>query len=185
MGSGRKRARPDRDVDKTIKQRINEAVLARLNELSTESSGITQVRENNDLTAVGNYQTELIVIPGPEAEQSRDCTGQTCQFDVHVKIFVPHPALPSPRRRYSYPELTAAVIEKLEAMPALDGLATVVQGAEELPYLKTGLSHIKGPFVRVRLEYRRKRGNPYETYAIGQQEKDTCVTQQNPTMAIY
>jgi len=90
------------------------------------------------------------------------------------------PAPPSPRRRYSYPELAAAVIQKLEVMPALEGLATVVQGAEELPYLKTGLSHIKGPFVRVRFEYRRKRGNPYETYQIAQQEKRHLHHPTNP-----
>src|SRR3989442_1455570 len=119
------------EMDKTIKQRIIEAVLARLNELTTESSGISQVRENNDLTALGNYKTELIVIQGPEQEIRRDCTGQTNQFDIHVKIFVRHPAPPAERRQYTYPVLTAAVIQKLEKIQALDGLATLTLGAEE------------------------------------------------------
>jgi len=165
-------------MDKTIKQRINEAVLAKLNELSTESSGITQVRENNDLTAVGNYQTELIVIPGPEAEQSRDCTGQTCQFDVHVKIFVPHPALPSPRRRVQLSRVDRGGDREIggNAGPGRSGNRRPGGRRVALPQDRP-LAH-QGPFVRLRLEYRRKRGNPYETYAIGQQEKDTCVTQQ-------
>ena len=160
--------------------------MARLNELTTEQTGITAVRENNDLTAVGNYRTELIVIAGPEQERSRDVTGQTYRFDVHIKLFVPHGPPPADaRRKFSYPELSAAVIQKMESIPALDGLAATALGAEELPYLKTGLSHIKGPFIRMTLEYRRKRGNPYETYVPGDKELASTVTQENNVMEIY
>src|SRR6266446_8556641 len=105
---------------KTIKQKIMEAVLARLTELTTEQTGITRVRENNDLNAVGNYKVELIVIGGPEQEQSRDVTGQTYHFDTHIKIFVPHPPPPADlRRKFSFPELSAAMIQKVENIPAL------------------------------------------------------------------
>src|ERR1043166_5512702 len=171
---------------KTIKQRITDALLARLTELTTANVGITRIRENNDLNAVGNYKIELIVVAGPEQEQSRDATGQTYQFDVHIKIFVPHPPPPSDvRRKFTYPELTAAILQKVETIPALDGLATIVLGAEEFPYLKTGLSHIKGPFIRLTLEYRRKRANPFETYTPGDKERDSTVNQANTITHIY
>src|SRR5437899_8714688 len=171
---------------KTIKERIMEAMLGRLNELTTEQTGITRVRENNDLNAVGNYRTELIVIAGPEQERSRDVTGQTYQFDVHIKLFVPHGPPPADvRRKFSYPELSAAVIQKMEAIPALEGLATMALGAEELPYLKTGLSHIKGPFIRMTFEYRRKRANPYETYVPGDKEVASTVNHASHVMEIY
>ena len=160
--------------------------MARLTELTTANLGITRIRENNDLNAAGTYKTELILVAGPEQEQSRDVTGQTYQFDVHIKIFVPHPPPPSDlRRKFTYPELTAAILQKVETIPALDGLATIVLGAEEFPYLKTGLSHIKGPFIRLTLEYRRKRANPYETYTIGDKERDSTVNQANTITHIY
>ena len=124
--------------------------------------------------------------PGPEQEQSRDVTGQTYRFDVHIKLFVPHGPPPADaRRQFSYPELSAAVIQKMESIPALDGLATMPLGAEEQPYLKTGLSHIKGPFIRLTLEYRRKRANPYETYVPGDKELASTVVQENNVMEIY
>src|SRR6516162_5225512 len=136
----------------TIKEQITSAILETLADLTRDATtGVQRVRESNDLTALGTYKTELIVIFGPEQEQSRDCTGQTYQFDVHVKLFVPHPPPPAARRQFSFPELSSAVIEKLENCSALTGLATVVIGAEEAGYLKTGLSHIKGPFIRIRL----------------------------------
>jgi len=64
----------------------------------------------------------------------------------------------------------------MENIPALDGLATIALGAEELPYLKTGLSHIKGPFIRLTFEYHRKRANPFETYVPGDREASTLLT---------
>jgi hypothetical protein len=171
---------------KTIKQRITEAILARLNELTTEQTGVTRVRENNDLNAVGTYKIELIVIFGPEQEQSRDITGQLYHFDTHIKLFVPHPPPPADaRRKFSFPELMAAVLQKVENIPALDGLATIALGAEELPYLKTGLSHIKGPFLRLTFEYRRKRANPFETYVPGVKEAGTVIEQVNNVTEIY
>jgi hypothetical protein len=50
---------------------------------------------------------------------------------------------------------------------------------------KVGLAHIKGPFIRLTLEYRRKRANPYETYIPGDKERDSTITQSTNTLHIY
>ena len=89
------------------------------------------------------------------------------------------------RRKFSFPEIAAAIIQKVEVIPALDGLATITLGAEEVTYLKVGLAHIKGPFIRLTLEYRRKRANPYETYPITDKETQSTVNQDTTQMHIY
>src|SRR6266436_6048000 len=149
----------------TLKSRITAAIMQALAAVPTPQNRIKTVRPNNDYTVQGTTSLpELIVIQGPEAEQARDAIGQTYQFDVHVKIWVPHPAPPTPRADYEYEDIAAAVIQALEAPDLLSGLATLVLGAEEQSFLRSGLSKVKGPFIRLRIQYSRKRGDPYTAY---------------------
>ena len=79
--------------------------------------------------------------PGPEQEQSRDVTGQTYRFDVHIKLFVPHGPPPADaRRQFSYPELSAAVIQKMESIPALLSSKAVVNPVSPPPTIRTVVS---------------------------------------------
>src|SRR6266403_5903188 len=149
-------------MPQTIKFCILTAIMQALAKVPTPQNRIKTVRPNSDYTVQGTTSLpELVVIQGPEAEQARDAIGQTYQFDVHVKIWVPHPAPPTPRADYQYEEIAAAVIQALDAPSLLSGLATIVIGAEEQSFLRSGLSKIKGPFIRLRIQYSRKRGDPF------------------------
>ena len=149
----------------TLKSRIITAIMQALATVPTPQNRIKTVRPNNDYTVQGTTSLpELILIQGPETEQARDTTGQTYQFDLHVKIWVPHPAPPTPRADYQYEDIAAAVIQALEAPGLLSGIATLVIGAEEQSFLRSGLSKIKGPFIRLRIQYSRKRGDPFTAY---------------------
>src|SRR5713101_1104351 len=168
----------------TIKSRIIAAIMQALAGVASPQNRIKAVRPNNDYTAQGvSALPELIVIQGPEAEQARDAIGQTYQFDVHVKIWVPHPPPPTPRGDYQHEELAAAVIQALEDPKLLAGLGSLVIGAEEQSFLRSGLSKIKGPFIRVRIQYSRKRGDPYTAYTPDTNAQTTGNNAPTPTPA--
>src|SRR5216684_1258966 len=104
----------------TIKSRIIAAIMQALAGVASPQNRIKAVRPNNDYTA-----------------QGRDAIGQTYQFDVHVKIWVPHAPPPTPRADYQHEELAAAVIQALEDPKLLAGLGTLVIGAEEQSFLSS------------------------------------------------
>jgi hypothetical protein len=171
----------------TIKQQIVGRILTALEGVKDASNRIYTVRESNDYTALGTHRAELIVVIGTEAEQGRDQTGQVYQFDAHVKIYVPHPPPPHPRRDYRYEDIATQVITALETPGLLDGLGVIVAGAEEQTFLRSGLSKIAGPWIRIAVQYSRKRANPYETYDPAQAKKiETAVVAAQPQwMEIY
>jgi hypothetical protein len=168
----------------TIKEKIVQRILDALNGIKDTRNRIYTVRESNDYTAVGSYRAQLIVIVGTEAEQSRDQVGQTYQFDVHVKLFEPHPPPPLARKDYRYDDVAAQVISALEAPGLLDGLAMIVIGAEEQTFLRSGLSKIAGPWVRLAIQYSRKRANPFETYDTTQAKKIENMPQVERTQVL-
>jgi hypothetical protein len=168
----------------SIKSQIMSAIMQALATVPSPQNRIKVVRPNNDYTAQGTtVLPELIVIPGPEAEQARDAIGQTYQFDVHVKIWVPHAPPPTPRTDYQHEEIAAAVIQALEDPKLLSGLGTLVLGAEEQSFLRSGLSKIKGPFIRLRIQYSRRRGDPYTTYVPDATKQISGTTEPVPMPA--
>src|SRR5258708_24350520 len=132
---------------KTIKAQIVEKVLASLATVRDATNQIYTVRESNDYTAVGTYRSELIAIVGTEAEQSRDQIGQVYQFDVHVKMWVPHPPPPHTRKEYRYEPLAARIIQALEDPALLAGLGSAVIRAAEQNLLPTPPSQKSGPYA--------------------------------------
>ncbi len=155
----------------TIKAQIVERILTALATVRDPVNQIYAVRESNDYTAQGTHRSELIAIVGTEAEQSRDAIGQVYQFDLHVKMWVPHPPPPHERKDYRYEQLAARIIQALEDPGLLAGLGTIVIGAEEQTFLRSGLSKIAGPWVRIAVQYSRKRANPFETYDASKAQK--------------
>jgi hypothetical protein len=148
----------------TIKQQIIQRILEALNAIKDVQNRIYVVRESSDYTAQGTHRAELIVVVGTESEQSRDQTGQTYQFDLHVKLYVPHPPPPRARAEHRYESIAAQIIQALEAPSLLTGVGVLVIGTEEQTFLRSGLSKIAGPWIRVAIQYSRKRANPFETY---------------------
>jgi hypothetical protein len=143
----------------TIKQQIRNALLAALNELKTAGAART-VERHRDVLATAHVRPALLLIEGGEVEKSRDATGQTYEFDVFVKVLVDR----TPDSDTLKDELVAKVQQKLENLGALSGLATYSAGGEEKLALTARFVYIDGPFVRFRLCYKRKAGDPEQTY---------------------
>jgi hypothetical protein len=143
----------------TIKQRIREAILAALEQLKT-SHGIREITRHHDLVANALLLPALLYIDTGEMEVDRDATGQTYEFDCYVKVLVEKTRQEDSRKD----ELVAAVQRALENLSALDGLATIQGGGEEKTAVTARFVFIEGPFVKFRLQYKRKRAEPESTY---------------------
>jgi hypothetical protein len=143
----------------TIKQQIRDALLDALNELKTDGV-VRNIERHRDILATTHIRPALLLIEGGEVEKSRDATGQMYEFDVFVKIVVPH----SSDMDTVKDELVAKVQQKLEALSTLAGLATYSAGGEEKLALTARFVYIEGPFVRFRLCYKRKAADPEQTY---------------------
>ena len=143
----------------TIKQRIREAILAALEQLKT-SHGIREVTRHHDLVATASLLPALLYVDTGEMEVARDATGQTYEFDCYIKVLVEKTKQEDARKD----DLVAAVQRAIENLSSLAGLAMIKCGGEEKSTVTARFVFIEGPFVKFRLQYKRKRAEPETTY---------------------
>jgi hypothetical protein len=143
----------------TIKQRIRAAVLASLEQLKT-SHRVREVSRHHDLVATASLLPALLYVDTGEFEVARDATGQTYEFDCYVKVLVEK----TKNHDTEKDGLVAAVQKALENLSSLTGLATIKCGGEEKTAVTARFVFIEGPFVKFRLQYKRKRAEPEATY---------------------
>ena len=142
----------------TIKQSIREAVLASLEELKN-SDGVRDVSRHRDMIATAALVPALLYIDTGETEVARDEIGQTYEFDFYVKVLVEK----SNREDRQKDELVGSVQRKLEKL-ALTGGGFIKCGGEEKSSVTARFVFIEGPFVKFRVQYKRKCGEPEASY---------------------
>ena len=142
----------------TVKQRIREAVLASLEELKN-SAGVRDVSRHRDMIATAPLVPALLYIDTGETEVARDEIGQTYEFDFYVKVLVEK----SNREDRQKDELVGSVQRKLEKL-ALAGGGFIKCGGEEKTSVTARFVFIEGPFVKFRVQYKRKCGEPEASY---------------------
>jgi len=142
----------------TVKQRIREAVLASLEQLKT-SDGIRDVSRHRDVIATATVVPALLYIDTGETEVARDDIGQTYEFDFYIKILVEK----SPGEEKQKDDLVGSVQRKLEKL-ALTDLGFIKCGGEEKTAVTARFTFIEGPFVKFRVQYKRKCAEPETSY---------------------
>src|ERR1044071_8463834 len=142
----------------TVKQRIREAVLASLEELKN-SDGVRDVSRHRDMIATASLVPALLYIDTGEIEVARDEIGQTYEFDFYVKVQVEK----SNREDRQKDDLVGSVQRKLEKL-ALSGAGFIKCGGEEKTSVTARFVFIEGPFVKFRVQYKRKCGEPEASY---------------------
>jgi len=143
----------------TVKQRIRDAILASLEELKT-TDGVREVSRHRDIIATSALLPALIYVDSGETEVTRDATGQTYEFDFYIKVLVEKANSSDSRKD----ELVGAVQRTLENLSTLTGVATIKCGGEEKTAVTARFTFIEGPFVKFRVQYRRKRAEPETVY---------------------
>jgi hypothetical protein len=143
----------------TIKQRIRETILTSLEQLKT-SHGVREVSRHHDLVATASLLPALLCVDTGELEVARDATGQTYEFDCYIKVLCEQTKDHDTREDL----LVAAVQANLENLSSLTGLAMIKCGGEEKTAVTARFVFIEGPFVKFRLQYKRKRAEPQATY---------------------
>lgn len=144
---------------RTIKQRIREAILASLEQLKT-TAGVREISRRRDIVGSATLLPALTFVDTGEMEVARDATGQTYEFDLYIKVIVEKSASQDSRKD----ELVGAVQRNLENLSTLAGLATLKCGGEEKNAVTARFVFIEGPFVKFRVQYKRKCGEPETTY---------------------
>ena len=143
----------------TLKQKIREAILASLEPLKT-SHGIREISRHRDLLATTTLLPALIYIDTAETEVARDAIGQTYEFDFYIKVLADKIASENKRKD----ELVGAVQAALEILPNFASLGSIINGGEEKTALTARFVFIEGPFVKFRIQYKRKRAEPQNAY---------------------
>jgi hypothetical protein len=146
-------------MSSSIKQKIRDAVLASLEQLKT-SNGVREVLRRRDIVGAASLLPALIYVDTGETEVTRDATGQTYEFDFYIKVLVERANNQDTRKD----ELVGAVQRNLENLQSLNGIATLCCGGEEKTAVTARFTFIEGPFVKFRVQYRRKRAEPETTY---------------------
>ena len=141
----------------TVKQKIREAVLASLEELKA-SDGVREVARRRDIIATASLVPALLYIDTGETEVDRDATGQTYEFDFYVKILVDK----TKQQDQQKDDLVGSVQRKLERLAVAGGFLKC--GGEEKTSVTARFVFIEGPFVKFRVSYKRKCGEPETSY---------------------
>jgi len=143
----------------TLKQKIREAVLASLEPLKN-THGIREVSRHRDVLATTTLLPALIYVDTGETEVARDATGQTYEFDFYIKVLADRSNGQDTRKD----EIVGAVQRAVEDLPSLTGLGTITGGGEEKNAVTARFVFIEGPFVKFRIQYKRKRAEPETAY---------------------
>lgn len=143
----------------SIKKQIMSRILADLEPLKTSGDFRSITREVN-LLATAAVLNALQIYDGPERLMNKDNRGRTFHFDIGLKI------LAQEQRDLGAAKdaLVPKVQQILETDYQLGGLASIVDGGEEVPFLTEVNKPLGGSLVLYTIQYRRVLGDPYTTY---------------------
>jgi hypothetical protein len=141
----------------TVKQKIRDAVLDSLEELKN-SDGVREVARRRDIVASASLVPALLYVDTGETEVDRDATGQTYEFDFYIKILVDK----TKQQDQQKDDLVGSVQRKLEKLAVAGGFLKC--GGEEKTSVTARFVFIEGPFVKFRVQYKRKCGEPETSY---------------------
>ena len=143
----------------SIKKQIMDGVLAVLEPM--HAGGLVRSIEREvDLTINTATRPALQIYDGPERLVGRDNRGRTYRFDLAVKVLVE-----SQRDLGSAKDALVPEVQRiLENNPQLGGVAVIVEGGEEVPFVNEVLKPIGGALVMYTVQYRRVLGDPMRTY---------------------
>lgn len=130
-----------------------------------KATGDTRVREverKRDLFLQAGKYPAIHIIDGAElpAESEEDNLGYTLEFPLIIKVMVE-----DQRDPYGATDELVPFIQKtIEADPQLNGLVNWVRFEGEAPFVHEINKPLGGSLVNYRVQYRRKRGEPEQSY---------------------
>lgn len=143
----------------SIKKRIMDRILENLAPLEEEARVRSITRELDPL-ASSDKLPALMIYDGEELEIARDNRGRTYEFPVTIKVLVS-----SARDLPAAKDAVVAEVQKLmESDVQLGGLANLVDGGAEVPFLNELNKPVGGALLQWTVQYRRVRGDPFTTY---------------------
>jgi hypothetical protein len=143
----------------SIKKQIMDKLLALLEPM--HASGLVRsITREVDLTINAPSRPALQLYDGPERLTAKDTRGRTYQFDIAVKILVENQRDLGAAKDALVPEVQRILESNLQ----LDGLAVIVDGGEEVPFVSELQKPLGGSLVMYTIQYRRVLGDPTQTY---------------------
>lgn len=150
----------------SIKKQILARILAALTaEILSQTNPtpvgkVRQVKREMDLLKWSEALPALMLYDGDEEIVSEDDTGVTLQFPIMLKLcWSDHRDLSTKKD-----ELVPEIQRVMESDQQLAGLVNWIKGGEEEPFLNEIGKPEGGALVHYLVEYRRRRGNPYQSY---------------------
>jgi hypothetical protein len=102
----------------------------------------------------------VFVYDGEETQLDADNRGRTFTFTLGVKVLLEDPQ----DLAMAKDDLVPKVQQLIENDIQLNGLANIVDGGAEQPFLNELGKPVGGAFLTWTIQYRRYLGNPYATY---------------------
>jgi hypothetical protein len=149
----------------SIKKRILARIIANFQPMlsstnPTPAGRLRQVKREMDFLKWSEALPALMLYDGDEEIVGEDERGITVQFPIMLKLcWSDHRDLSTKKE-----ELVPEVQRIMESDLQLGGLANWVKGGEEEPFINEIGKPDGGALVHYLVEYRRMRGDPYQTY---------------------
>jgi hypothetical protein len=147
------------DSTPSIKLQIMQLILSLMQPL-VQSGVFRKVARSHDLALNEAVRPALQIYDGPERLMRKDSRGRTYHFDIGLKILIEDARDISAQKDLIVP----AVQKIMETNLQLAGLANIVDGGEEVPFVEEADKPLGGALVLYTIEYRRVLGDPYTTY---------------------
>jgi len=142
----------------SIKKRIMDRLVTNLSALiPSKFRGVT--REMDPLAASEKLPA-LMIYDGEETEIEKDHFGRTYNFPVVFKILAQSERNLAAKKDELVPEVQRIVEGEIQ----LNGLANIVEGGTEQPFINELGKPVGGALLFYTVQYRRKLGDPYTTY---------------------
>ena len=141
----------------SIKKRILKRIEERLGRLETEGK-VREVKRTQNLLILAAVTPAIHFTAASEVEIAKDIRGRTYQFPLGIKI----------KSDEADPEIVDDIVAEvqtiIESELQLEGLCIQIDGGTDNPFISAEDSETGGSILLYDITYRRKLGNPYETY---------------------
>ena len=146
-------------MNASIKSQIFTRILANFQGL-LDAQVFASITRELDPVKSSQVMPSLMIYDGDESEVSRDTRGRTCEFPLGLKILFEAPTGLADKKDELVPQIQAIMETDIQ----LNGLAVVVDGGEEQPFINEIGSPVGGALLFYTVQYRRVRGDPSATY---------------------
>jgi len=146
-------------VGQSIKAQIFARLLQNFQGLKDQQVFASITRELDPLKS-SKVMPSLMIYDGDESEVSRDTRGRTYEFPLALKILLESATDLAGQKDQLVPQVQVVMETDLQ----LNGLAIVVDGGEEQPFINELNSPVGGALLFYTVQYRRVRGHPDQTY---------------------